>query len=367
MIKLDIQYMKRALKLAEMGIGFTNPNPLVGAVIVKNGKVIGEGYHEVYGSHHAEINAFKNATEEVKGATMYVTLEPCSHYGKTPPCARAIVENGIKKVVIGLKDPNPLVSGKGIKILQDAGIEVVTGVLEEEGKKLNEVFLKYITTSTPFCVMKTAMTLDGKIAAYTGDSKWVTGEASRKYVHQLRHRLAGIMVGIGTVLVDDPMLTTRLEGVNSRDPVRIIVDTSAKISLEAKVLNLSSNAKTIIATTEKANQDKIRELKEKGAEIIVTPLKNNSVDLTYLMKILGEMKIDGVLLEGGSRLNYSALEEGIVDKVNAFIAPKIIGGETSKTPVGGIGKEFMKDAITLKEIRVHHFGQDLMVEGYIEK
>lgn len=358
--------MKRALELAKMGIGFTNPNPLVGAVIVKDGKIIGEGYHEVYGSHHAEINAFKNAVEDVKGATMYVTLEPCSHYGKTPPCARAIVEKGIKKVVIGLKDPNPLVSGKGIEILQEAGIEVVTGVLEEEGRELNEVFLKYIITNTPFCIMKTAMTLDGKIATYTGNSKWITGEASRAYVHELRHRLLGIMVGIGTVLADDPMLTTRLEKIKGRDPVRIIVDSTARIPLEAKVLNLTSNAQTIIATTKKASEFKIKELKEKGAEVVVTPLKNNGVDLSYLMKALGEKKIDSVLLEGGGELSYSALEEGIVDKVNAFIAPKIVGGHSSKTPVGGIGKEYMSEAIILKHIKVRHFDEDIMIEGYIK-
>lgn len=364
---MDVEYMKRALELAEKGIGYTNPNPLVGAVIVKDGKIIGEGYHQVYGSHHAEVNAFKNATEDVKGATMYVTLEPCSHYGKTPPCANAIVEKGIKKVIVGLVDPNPEVSGRGVKILRDNGIEVITGVLEEEGRKLNEIFLKYITTRLPFCIMKTAMTLDGKIAAYTGDSKWITGEASRKYVHQLRHRAASIMVGIGTILADDPMLTTRFDAGEGSDPIRIIVDSSARIPLEAKVLNLKSRARTIIATTEKADKDKIEALKEKDAEVIITPLKNEKVDLSFLMKALGERKIDSILLEGGSELNYAALEEGIVDKINAFIAPKIIGGSTAKTPVGGEGKAYMKDAILLKEIDIQRFGDDIMVEGYIRK
>lgn len=357
--------MKRALELSKKGSGYTNPNPLVGAVIVKNGKIIGEGYHELYGSNHAEVNAFKNATENVIGATMYVTLEPCSHYGKTPPCANAIVEKGIKKVVICLKDPNPLVSGGGIKILEKNGIEVVTGLLEEEGRKLNEIFLKYITTKLPFCIMKTAMTLDGKIAAYTGDSKWITGEASRKYVHVLRHRVAGIMVGIGTILADDPMLTTRLEAEKGKDPVRIIADSSARIPLEAKVLNIKSEAKTIIAVTEKAPKDKVKILKEKGAEVITTPTKNQGIDLTYLMKELGEKRIDSVLLEGGSTLNYSSLNEGIVDKIITFIAPKIIGGSASKTPVGGQGKEFLRDAIKLKNIKIQNFDDDIMIEGYI--
>ncbi|MCM0650219.1 bifunctional diaminohydroxyphosphoribosylaminopyrimidine deaminase/5-amino-6-(5-phosphoribosylamino)uracil reductase RibD [Clostridium swellfunianum] len=364
---MDIKYMQRALELAKKGAGYTNPNPLVGAVIVKNGRIIGEGYHKVYGSHHAEVNAFLNAAEDVRDATMYVTLEPCSHYGKTPPCAKVIVEKGIKKVVVGLKDPNPLVAGQGIKILEDAGIEVVTGVLEEEGRKLNEIFLKYITTKLPFCIMKTAMTLDGKIATYTNASKWITGELSRRYVHELRHRVAGIMVGIGTVLIDDPSLTTRLENEGGSDPIRIIVDSSARIPLEAKVLNLKSEKKTIIAVTEKADNDKLKALEEKGAEVIKTPLKNGRVDLAFLMKELGQRKIDSILLEGGSDLNYSALEEGIVDKINAFIAPKIIGGNTAKTPVGGQGKASMQEAINLKHIDILRFGEDIMVEGYIEK
>lgn len=364
---MEIKYMERALELAAKGIGYTNPNPLVGAVIVKNEKIIGEGYHEVCGSNHAEVNAFKNATEDVSGATMYVTLEPCSHYGKTPPCANAIVEKGIKKVVIGLKDPNPLVSGKGIQILRDNNIEVITGVMEEEGRKLNEIFLKYITTKIPFCILKTAMTLDGKIAAYTGDSKWVTNELSRKYVHQLRHRVSGIMVGIGTVLADDPLLTTRLDIVNGSDPTRIIVDSKVKIPLEAKVLHVESNAKTIIATTELADKNKIKVLEDMGIEIIITPLKNNRVDLSYLMKVLGEKGIDSVLLEGGSELNYSAIEEGIVDKINAFIAPKIIGGREAKTPIGGAGKALMSEAISIEKLQMHSFGDDIMLEGYVAK
>jgi len=366
-IILDITMMQRALKLAEKGIGYTTPNPLVGAVIVKDGRIIGEGYHKLYGSNHAEINAFENATEDVCGATMYVTLEPCSHYGKTPPCAIAIVQKGIKKVVIGLKDPNPLVSGGGIKILQENGIEVVCGVLQEEGKKLNEIFLKYITTKTPFCIMKTAMTLDGKIATRTGDSKWVTGELSREYVHKLRQRVSGIMVGIGTIIADDPMLTTRLDNLELKDPTRIIIDSTSKIPLDAKVLNLNSKAATIIATTRKAAPEKIRKLEEKGAEVIITPVKNNGVDLNFLMKILGDKKIDSILLEGGSKINYSAIIEGIVDKVNAFIAPKIIGGDVAKTPVGGNGMEFMRDAISLNNIEIYRFENDIMIEGYITK
>ncbi|MDF2473964.1 MAG: riboflavin biosynthesis protein RibD [Anaerocolumna sp.] len=362
---MDLQYMRRALELARQGEGHTNPNPLVGAVIVKDGKVIGEGYHEAYGSHHAEVNAFLNATEDVAGATMYVTLEPCSHYGKTPPCANKIIEKGIKKVVMAHKDPNPQVAGRGIRILKENGVEVVTGLLEEESEKINEVFFKYITKKLPFCLLKTAMTLDGKIATRTGDSKWVTSEESRNYVHRLRNRYSAIMVGIGTVLEDNPSLTTRLKDIQGRDPVRIIVDTKARIPLDANVLNLTSKARTIIATTELASKEKLRRLEEMGAKVIINPVKNHRVDLKYLMKKLGEDKIDGILVEGGSELNYSALQDGIVDKVNVFIAPKIIGGSTAKTPVGGLGIEFMKDAIMLNELKVHRFGEDIMMEGYI--
>ncbi len=364
---MDIKYMKRALELAEKGIGYTKPNPLVGAVIVKDGRIIGEGYHQLYGGHHAEVNAFLNATEDISGASMYVTLEPCSHFGKTPPCANAIVEKGIKKVVIGLKDPNPLVAGRGIEILRSHGIEVVTGVLEDEGKKLNEIFLKYITTALPFVILKTAMTLDGKLATASGDSKWITNEQSRQYVHELRHRVSGIMVGIGTVLADNPNLTTRLKGREGVDPVRIIVDTNARIPLEAKVLNLASKAKTIIATTEKADKKKLKDIEDKGAEVIITPLRNNRVDLSYLMQQLGQKGIDSVLLEGGAALNFSALEEGIVDKVVTFIAPKIIGGANSKTPVGGEGVSYIKDAMLLNDIQVSRFQEDIMIEGYLRK
>lgn len=364
---MDIKYMQRAMELAQKGAGYTRPNPLVGAVIVKNDRIIGEGYHEIYGSHHAEVNAFLNAMEDVTGATMYVTLEPCSHYGKTPPCANKIVEKGIKKVVIGLQDPNPLVAGKGIEILRNHGIDVITGVLEEECRKQNDIFLKYISTRLPFVIMKTAMTLDGKIATSTGDSKWITNEYSRQYVHELRHRVSGIMVGIGTVLSDDPELTTRLTDREGRDPIRIIVDSTARIPLQAKVLNNSSKAKTIIATTELADEERLKQIKHKGAEVIVAPQNNGRVDLNYVMQKLGEQGIDSVLLEGGAALNFSALQQGIVDKVVSFIAPKLIGGVKAKTPVAGEGISYIKDAILLENIEVRSFREDIMIEGYLRK
>ena len=363
---MNEMYMKRALELAKKGIGYTNPNPLVGAVIVKNAQIIGEGYHMKYGGNHAEVNAFLNATQDVKDATLYVNLEPCSHFGKTPPCANTIVDKGIKKVFVGIMDPNPKVAGKGIEILRSNGIDVVVGLLEDECKKVNEIFLKYIKTNLPFCILKTAMTLDGKIASYTGSSKWITNELSRKYVHGLRNKVSAIMVGIGTILADDPQLNVRLEDKALRNPIRIIVDSTARIPLSSKVLNINSNTKTILATTNRAFEDKIKILKEMGIEIIVTPQKNQRVDLSYLMRVLGEMGIDSILLEGGSSLNFSAIQEGIVNKVISFISPKIIGGESAKTPVGGEGIALMNDAIYVKGIEIHKFGDDFMLEGYID-
>jgi diaminohydroxyphosphoribosylaminopyrimidine deaminase/5-amino-6-(5-phosphoribosylamino)uracil reductase len=365
--KLDNYYMRRAIELSKKAVGFVNPNPLVGAVIVKDNRIIGEGYHEYFGGPHAEVNAFANATEDVEGATMYVTLEPCSHYGKTPPCADAIVKNKISKVVIGMIDPNPIVAGRGIEILRSNGIEVTTGVMDTEIKKINEIFIKYITLKEPFCIMKTAMTLDGKIATSTGDSMWISNEKSRAYVHEIRHMVSGIMVGIGTVLKDDPELTTRREGVISKNPIRIIIDSTAKVPLEAKVLNCNEKTKTIVVTTELAKNSKIEAIKQKGAEVIITPSKNNRVDLNYLMRVLGKMGIDSILLEGGSTLNYSALEAGVVDKVITFISPKIFGGTSSKTPVGGQGVEHVKDSILLTDTKVTRFNEDIMIEGYLKK
>ncbi|MBZ9636472.1 bifunctional diaminohydroxyphosphoribosylaminopyrimidine deaminase/5-amino-6-(5-phosphoribosylamino)uracil reductase RibD [Clostridium sp. FP1] len=364
---MDNYYMNRALELSKRAVGFVNPNPLVGAVIVKDNKIIGEGYHEYFGGAHAEVNAFKNSKEDVEGATMYVTLEPCSHYGKTPPCADAIVRNKISKVVIGMIDPNPLVAGKGIEILRSSGIEVTTGIMEKEIMKTNEIFIKYISSKQPFCIMKTAMTIDGKIATSSGDSKWISNEKSRAYVHELRQRVSGIMVGIGTILMDDPELTTRRDGLLSLNPTRIVIDSKARIPLEAKVLQGDEKTKTIIVTTEFADKSKIEAIKQKGAEIIVTPSKNNLVDLKYLMIVLGEMGIDSILLEGGSTLNYSAIEECIVDKVITFISPKIFGGTSGKTPVGGKGVEHVEDSIVLCDAEVTRFDEDIMIEAYVVK
>jgi diaminohydroxyphosphoribosylaminopyrimidine deaminase/5-amino-6-(5-phosphoribosylamino)uracil reductase len=366
MEKRDLQYMQLAMELAEKGKGGVNPNPLVGAVIVKDGRIIARGWHKKFGGPHAEINAFSDASESVEGATMYVTLEPCSHYGKTPPCSEAIIKNKISRVVIGLKDPNPLVAGRGINMLEEAGISVECGLLEKELRYQNRVFLKYIKEKTPWVVMKTAMTLDGKIAAYTGDSKWVSGEESRKMVHSLRNELQGIMVGVDTVVADNPELTCRL-GVNgSRNPVRIVVDSSARVPVDSRIFDVSV-ARTIIATTYKSNCAKLKVLKGKGVEIVMVGEKDGRVDLHELMIQLGEKGIDGILLEGGACLNYSVVNEGLVDEVVSFIAPKIVGGDMAKTPVGGKGRALMSDAIELEDINVEKAGNDIVLKALVKK
>ena len=358
--------MHLAYNLAKKGCGGVNPNPLVGAVIVKDDRIIGEGYHEIFGGPHAEVNAFRSAKESVEGATMYVTLEPCSHYGKTPPCAQAIVDNKITRVVIGMLDPNPLVSGRGVKLLQEHGIEVESDFLSAELTQMNRVFLKFIQSKKPYVVMKTAMTLDGKIASRTGDSRWVSNEQSRANVHELRNELMGIMVGVDTVIADDPILTTRLTGnKKGRNPIRIVVDSQARIPLDSKILNITTEAKTIVAVTSKANQNKLDEIIALGNEVLIIEEKNGRVDLNQLMQVLGEKGIDGILLEGGATLNYAALESQIVDEVHAYIAPKIIGGADAKTPVGGHGIEMMKDAVNLQNIRFENIADDILVIGEV--
>jgi len=362
----DRKYIRRAITLAKRGMGWVNPNPLVGAVIVKNGRILGEGYHAFFGSPHAEVNAINNARESVKGATLYVTMEPCSHYGKTPPCTEPIISEGIRRVVVGMKDPNPLVNGTGLKILTQAGIEVSSGTEEAAIAKMNERFIKYITTGKPFCTLKTAMTLDGKIATVENASRWISCEDSRKEVHELRQQYSAVMVGINTVLYDDPMLNTRRTKKKSKDPLKIIVDSNGKISSESNVLKLNPQL-TIIATTDKMEPKKKRDLERMGAQVVVCPEKYGKVDLGYLMFSLGRMGIDSVLLEGGSTIAFSALMSGIVDKVVSFIAPKIIGGAEAPSPVGGTGLPKMEDAVVVKDWSYRKMGADIMIEGYIGK
>lgn len=358
----DIEYMRRAMELAERGVGFTNPNPMVGAVIVKGGKVIGEGWHERCGEWHAERNAFKNCTVPAEGATMYVTLEPCCHYGKTPPCTEAIIEHGIARVVVGMEDPNPLVAGKGIALLREAGIEVVCGVEEEALREQNRVFLKYISTKLPWVAMKTAMTLDGKIATRTGDSKWITGAEARAYVHELRHRFMAIVVGIGTAVADDPLLNCRIEGRGVRQPIRVVVDSNARLSLDSQLVNTAGEYRTIVAHTRFAPEESVKALREAGVEMLLCKEKEGLVDVRNLLELLGQSGIDSILLEGGGSLNYTFLAEGLADELYAFIAPKIVGGMNAKTPVEGAGMEKMADAINLELENVLNIGHDVLLK-----
>ena len=362
----DNRFMRRAVALARKGGGWVNPNPLVGAVLVREGEIVGEGYHEYFGAPHAEVNAIHNAGKKAAGATMFVTLEPCSHHGKTPPCTDLILQSGIRKVVIGTLDPNPLVNGKGMKILKDKGLEVTSGCLEEEIRKMNEPFNKFILTGLPFCVLKTAMSLDGKIATSSGESRWISGEASRNYSHGLRNRYSSIMAGINTVILDDPSLNTRISGKNQHHPLKVIVDTFARIPLEAKVLKDNPQL-TILAVSPEADKEKTKEIERLGAQVLVCPMKNNRIDLTFLTRSLGSMGIDSILLEGGSTLAFNALQEEVVDKVICMIAPKIIGGENAKTPVGGAGIAHLADAFRLDHLTVKRLKEDIIIEGYIIK
>ena len=370
----DIEYMQRAMTLAENGRGFVNPNPLVGAVIVMDGRVIGEGWHRKYGCLHAEREALAACTEDPAGSTMYVTLEPCCHYGKQPPCTEAIIAAGISRVVVGLPDPNPLVAGKGIAILKEHGIDVECGLLEADLKYQNRVFLKYITTRRPWVTMKWAMTLDGKIAARTGDSKWVSSEESRRYGHQLRAWNMAIMAGIGTVRADDPLLNCRIDGM--RSPVRVIADSDATVSLSSQVGMTAHQYRTIVACSGTADRSRLAALSDAGVEILQVDSGQagdctqqraadvRKVDMDVLLSRLGKMGIDSVLVEGGAELDWSMVEAGLVDEVCCFIAPKVIGGSTAKGPVGGVGFPVMADAFPLEIESVTRSGPDILVHAF---
>jgi len=363
-MKDEIKYMKLALKLAKKGAGWVNPNPMVGAVIVKNNTIIGQGYHEYFGGPHAELNAIKSCTKSPRGATLYLNLEPCVHHGKTPPCVELIVGREIRKVVISMKDPNPKVNGKGIQYLKSKKVVVETGLLEEEAALLNETFTKFITTRKPFCLYKGAMTLDGKIASATGDSRWISGEMSRKLAHRLRHEYSAIMVGIGTVLKDNPKLDARRNRKISKDPLKVVVDSLARISLDSNVLTVNPQL-TLLAVTKLANSAKLAQVKRSGAQVVVCPEKNEQVDLEYLMLALGMMDIDSVFLEGGGTLAFSAVRDKIVDKVILFIAPKFIGGKKAPTILEGDGIRRISDAIPFHVASLKMLKEDIIIEGYL--
>jgi len=356
------QTMRRAIALGRKGVGKTSPNPAVGCVIVRDGVIVGEGWHRKAGTPHAEVHALAQAGAKARGADVYVTLEPCAHFGKTPPCADALVDAGVARVFVGMIDPNPKVSGGGIAKLQAAGIPVESGILEEECRRLNEPFIKHMTTGRPFVILKSALTLDGKIATATGDSRWITNDRSRRYVHRLRSGVDAVMVGVRTVLADDPQLTARLPG--GRDPMRVVVDSTLRIPLQARLLHLQSSARTVIATTS-LDEAKIGKLRAAGAEVLHCACSNGHVDLGDLFDRLGQQGIQSVLLEGGRELAGGALHRGLIDKFLLFYAPKIIGGD-GLDPFAGPGAERIDAALRLTRITTRRFGDDILVEGYPE-
>ncbi len=362
---IEEKFMRRAIELARKGEGWCHPNPLVGAVIVKDGKIIGEGYHAKYGELHAERNALASCSESPEGADIYVTLEPCCHYGKTPPCSEAIIESGIKKVIIGSRDPNPKVAGGGVRALREAGIEVVEDFLRDEADELNRIFFHYISKDTPYVIGKYAMTADGKIATATGESKWISGERSREEVQFLRHRCMGIMVGIGTVMADDPMLNCRME--NGRSPVRIICDSKLRIDIESRIVKTAGEYETIIATALREDNEKVKKLTDKGIKILNCPGEaDGKVDLKKLLKELHSSGIDSVLAEGGATLNASLLGEGLMQELYVYIAPKLFGGD-GKSPVGNMGIIHPSDAVMMEIDEIKSIDGDLRIIYKIDK
>ena len=355
----DAEYMRRAISLAEKGRGWTNPNPLVGCVIVKNGEIVAQGYHEKIGGWHAERNAILNSQADLTDATVYVTLEPCCHHGRTPPCSDLLIERGIKKVFIGSRDPNPLVSGKGAKQLRAEGIEVIEDFLREECDQLNPIFFHYIQTKRPYVLLKYAMTADGKIATSTGESKWITGELARAKVQETRHQYRAIMVGVETVLADNPMLNSRM--LNGRQPVRIVCDSHLRTPLDCQLVQTAKDYPTIIATISEDLQ-KIAKFEPLGVEVLLCKAKNKRVDLSDLLQKLGEKQIDSLLIEGGASLNFSALESGVVNRVHCYIAPKLVGGQTAKTPIGGEGISDLSQAVKLKMNSIEMVGEDVLID-----
>jgi diaminohydroxyphosphoribosylaminopyrimidine deaminase/5-amino-6-(5-phosphoribosylamino)uracil reductase len=364
MVDFHSKMMRRALALARRGLGRTSPNPAVGCVIVRNGEIVGEGWHRKAGTPHAEIHALRQAGDRTFGADVYVTLEPCSHHGRTPPCAEALIAAGVARVFAGMSDPNPLVAGRGVAMLRNAGIAVECGILEDQCRLLNEAFVKHVTTGLPFVILKSAMTLDGKTATASGDSKWITCEESRRYVHTLRSKVDAIMVGVGTVLADDPQLTCRM--VRGKDPVRVVVDSRLRTPSGAALFQLDSPADTILATVER-DPEKNAAIQRLGATTLLCRESGGRVDLEDLLHRLGARGIQSILLEGGRELVGTAVRKGLVDKFLFFYAPKIIAGEDGYGLCAGRGIERMGDALTLRNTSVRRFAEDFLVIGYPER
>ena len=357
----DEKYLRMACRLARKAAGRTSPNPQVGAVIVRRGKIVGAGYHRFAGGDHAEVAALKRAGARARGATLYISLEPCSHQGRTPPCTGALIRAGIKEVVCGAKDPNPLVAGRGLRQLRRAGIKVRAGALEKETRELIEAFTKYITRGVPFVTLKLAVTLDGRIAASSGDARWISGAKSRDEVHRLRNEVDAVIVGLGTVKADDPLLTCRIPG--GRNPSRVVLDSRLRIPLAAKILHLSDAGKTIIATGKEASRVKVRALEALGVQVWRLAVKEEKVSWRALLKALARQGIVSAMIEGGGATAASALKDKIVDKVLFFYAPKILGGDALPM-IDGLGLRRVKQAIPIKNLRATKSGDDLAVTGY---
>jgi len=359
--------MNRALALAQQGKGRTSPNPLVGAVIVNAGKIVGEGYHQKAGEPHAEIHALRAAGDKTKGATLYVNLEPCCHWGRTPPCTDAIIQAGIKHVFAAHLDPNPKVAGKGIQQLEEAGIKVNVGLCAEAAEQLNEFYIKHVKTGYPFVILKMAMSLDGKIATCTGESQWITSAASRQKAHEIRDEVDAILVGIGTITSDNPALTTRLPNKQGKDATRIVLDSHGRTRTSAKIFNSENEASVIIAVTPQASAQNIAALEKAGAEVIITPAKDEQVCFKTLIEKLGARGITSVLVEGGGKVNASALASGVVDKAMCFVAPKFIGGKDAPGVFDGEGIKHLADAPELERVTITQLDCDLLIEGYFVK
>jgi diaminohydroxyphosphoribosylaminopyrimidine deaminase/5-amino-6-(5-phosphoribosylamino)uracil reductase len=357
--------MKSALRLAQKGLGRTSPNPMVGALVVRKGVVVGRGFHQMAGGPHAERVALDQAGEKARGATLYVNLEPCNHFGRTPPCTRLIAERGVKKVILGMADPNPKVKGGGTEWLRSRGIEVISGVLEPECRRLNEFFIKWAVTGLPFVILKAAISLDGRIATRTGDSKWISNEHSRLWVHRKRNEVDGILVGIGTVVKDDPLLTVRLPKGKIRDPLRIVIDPRLLIPPEARILN--DNGRTLIITGTRVPAGKRKRLESKGTEILSLTEREGRIPIKELLAELGRRDLTSLLVEGGAEVYASFLNEGQVDKLVLFIAPLLIGGQKAKGLIGGMGADKITEAVRLKEMRFRSWDGDILVEAYPEK
>jgi diaminohydroxyphosphoribosylaminopyrimidine deaminase / 5-amino-6-(5-phosphoribosylamino)uracil reductase len=361
----DRRLMALALKLGAKGTGSTSPNPMVGAVVVKDGRIVGQGYHQRYGQPHAEVEALRQAGPLARGATLYVTLEPCNHHGKTPPCTAAVLTAGIYRVVIANLDPNPRVTGGGAAFLRNQGLIVDQGLLAKAGQKLNEFFFKAITTGSPFVIAKAAASLDGKIATRTNDSRWITGDKARLWGHRLRHQVDAILVGVGTVVADDPQLTTRLPLGKGRDPIRIILDSRLRLPLTAQVLTRKSTAPTWIVCTNAAPPEKMAAIQALGAEIILAPSLDNRVDLAALLPLLGQRRVQSLLVEGGAEVHGSFFAAGLVDKFHLFLAPKFIGGRQAPGILGGQGIDRLAEAPVARDLSIHHLDLDILISGYL--